>query len=178
MQPFRIILVFFASIRYFSPCCARKVLDGYLFNLDNPDVLANLQGLYNDVWSQYYFLRQACRPARPTGFAFLRISSLRSRKIQAFFWLDLLQQMHDNLQEMKFELLPCFDELAARVVVLSEKVMRNGDLNKRYVQNRAEDSSDYGIRVQRQLGRLVGLVDKLKSIRRQRMDNQEAQTQA
>jgi len=103
---------------------------------------------------------------------------LRSRKIQAFFWLDLLQQMHDNLQEMKFELLPCFDELAARVVVLSEKVMRNGDLNKRYVQNRAEDSSDYGIRVQRQLGRLVGLVDKLKSIRRQRMDNQEAQTQA
>lgn len=142
-----------------------KVLDGYLFNPDNLDVFANLQGLYNDVWSQYSFIRQARR------VRVLEDLVLRSRKTQALSWLDMLQQMNDNLQEMKFELLPYFDELVERVIVLGEKVLRNGYLNKRYVQNREEDSSQYGIRVKRQFGRLVGLVDELKSIRRQRMDN-------
>jgi hypothetical protein len=144
-----------------------KILDGYLFNPDNLDVFNALQGLYNDVWSQYSFIRQAHR------VRILEDLVLRSRKTQALSWLDMLQQVNDNLQELKFELLPYFDELVEKVIVLSDKILRNSYLNKRYVQNKDEDSSDYGIRVKKQFGRLVGLVDELKNIRKQRMDNQE-----
>jgi hypothetical protein len=141
-----------------------KILDGYLFNPDNLYHFSTMQELYNDVWSKYSFIRQAHR------VRILEDLVLHARKTQSLSWLDMLQQMNDNLQAMKFELLPYFNELVERVIVLSDKVLHNGYLNKRYVQNKDEDSSDYGIRIKRQFGRLVGLVDELKNIRKQHMD--------
>lgn len=145
-----------------------KILDGYLFNPENTEIFHSLQGLYNDVWSQYSFIRQARR------VRILEDLVLRSRKTQALSWLDMLQQMNDNLQEMKFEVLPYFDELVERVIILGEKVLRNNYLNKRYMQNRDEDSSDYGIRVKKQFGRLVGLVDEMKGIRKHRIEKRDS----
>lgn len=139
-----------------------RVLDGYLFNPDNLDAFKPLQKLYNDVWSQYSFIRQARR------VRILEDLTLRSRKAQALSWLDMLQQMNDNLQEMKFEIFPYFDNLVEKMITLGDKVLRNIYLNNRYIQIKDEENSDYGIRVKKQFGRLVGLVDELKNIRKQR----------
>lgn len=141
-----------------------KVLDGYLLNPENHDLFTSMQGLYNEVWSQYSFIRQARR------VRILEDLTLRSRKGVAMSWLDMLQQMNDHLQEMKFEIHPYYDGLVERMIALGDRVLRDGYLNKRYMQQKDEESSAYGLRIKKQYGRLVGLVDELKSIRKQRLE--------
>jgi hypothetical protein len=145
-----------------------KVLDGYLLNSDNHAVFKSLQGLYNQVWSQYSFIRQARR------VRILEDLTLRPHRGKAVSWLDMLQQMNEHLQEMKFEIFPYFDELVQKMIALGDRVLRNSYLNKRYVQIRDEETSSYGIRIKKQYGRLVGLVDELNNIRKQRPEFSES----
>lgn len=139
-----------------------KVLDGYLFDQSNLDVFKQHQGLYTDVWSRYSYIRQA-RKVR-----ILEDLTLRSSKSQPLSWLDMLLQVNDILQDFKFEIHPYFDELMERVITLCERVLGNAYLNKRYVQLKSDEASVYGLRVKAQFRRLVGLVDELRGIRKQR----------
>lgn len=144
-----------------------KVLDGYLFEQANLDVFKEHQGLYTDVWSQYSYIRQA-RKVR-----ILEDLTQRSRKGQPLSWLDMLQQMNDILQDFKFEIHPYFDGLMDRVVNLCERVLGNAYLNKRYVQLKDDEASAYGQRIKAQFRRLVGLVDELRDIRKQRPESRD-----
>ncbi|SMP70965.1 hypothetical protein [Desulfonatronum lacustre] len=144
-----------------------KVLDGYLFEQSNLDVFKQHQRLYTDVWSQYSYIRQA-RKVR-----ILEDLTQRSRKGQPLSWLDMLQQMNDILQDFKFEIHPYFDGLMDRVVNLCERVLGNAYLNKRYVQLKEDEASVYGLRVKAQFRRLVGLVDELRGIRKQRPESRD-----
>ncbi len=144
-----------------------KVLDGYLFEQGNMDLFKQHQGLYSDVWSQYSYIRQA-RKVR-----ILEDLTQRSRKGQPLSWLDMLQQMNDILQDFKFEIHPYFDGLMERVVNLCERVLANTYLNKRYVQIKDDEASTYGLRVKAQFRRLVGVVDELRSIRKQRPESRD-----
>lgn len=139
-----------------------RVLDGYLFEQNNLDIFKQHQGLYTDVWSRYSYIRQA-RKVR-----ILEDLTLRSSKSQPLSWLDMLLQVNDILQDFKFEIHPYFDELMERVITLCERVLSNAYLNKRYVQLRHDEASAYGLRVKTQFRRLVGLVDELRNIRKQR----------
>ena len=145
-----------------------KVLDGYLFEQGNLDVFKQHQGLYTDVWSQYSYIRQA-RKVR-----ILEDLTQRSRKGQPLSWLDMLHQMNDILQDFKFEIHPYFDGLMDRVVNLCERVLGNAYLNKRYVQLKDDEASAYGLRVKVQFRRLVGLMDDLRSIRKQRPESRDS----
>jgi hypothetical protein len=144
-----------------------KVLDGYLFEQSNLDVFKQHQGLYTDVWSQYSYIRQA-RKVR-----ILEDLTQRSRKGQPLSWLDMLQQMNDILQDFKFEIHPYFGGLMERVVNLCQRVLGNAYLNKRYVQLKDDEASVYGLRVKAQFRRLVGLVDDLRSIHKQRPESRD-----
>lgn len=146
-----------------------KVLDGYLFNPDKLEAFSFLEGLYNEVLSQYSYIRQARR---------VRIMEdlvLRSRRSKTLSWLDMLEQMNDKLQEMKFDIFPYFSTLLDQTISLGEKVLHNRYINKRYIECRDEDNSDYGLRVKKQFGKLVGLVDGLMCIRRQRSGPQASE---
>ncbi|HDQ41660.1 MAG TPA: hypothetical protein ENN39_11630 [Desulfonatronum sp.] len=145
-----------------------KVLDGYLLNPENHDIFKSMQALYNDVWSQYSFIRQARR------VRILEDLTLRSSRSRAVSWLDMLQQMNNHLQEMKFEIYPYFDELVRKMIALGDRVLHNSYLNKRYMQGKDEEASAYAIRVKKQYRRLVGLVDELKNIRKQRPEAGES----
>ncbi len=144
-----------------------KVLDGYLFEQSNLDVFKQHQRLYTDVWSQYSYIRQA-RKVR-----ILEDLTQRSRKGQPLSWLDMLHQINDILQDFKFEIHPYFDGLMDRVVNLCERVLGNAYLNKRYVQLKDDEASVYGLRVKAQFRRLVGLVDELRGIRKQRPESRD-----
>ena len=144
-----------------------KVLDGYLFEQSNLDVFKQHHGLYTDVWSQYSYIRQA-RKVR-----ILEDLTQRSRKGQPLSWLDMLQQMSDILQDFKFEIHPYFDGLMERVINLCERVLNNAYLNKRYVQLKDDEASAYGLRVKILFRRLVGLMDDLRGIRKQRPESRD-----
>ncbi len=83
----------------------------------------------------------------------------------------MLHQMNDILQDFKFEIHPYFEGLMDRVVNLCERVLGNAYLNKRYVQLKDDEASAYGLRVKTQFRRLVGLMDELRGIRKQRPES-------
>jgi hypothetical protein len=140
-----------------------KLLDDYLFDPTKLDQFKTHQKLYNEVWSKYSYIRQA-RKVR-----ILEDLTHRSiRKGQALSWLEMLQQMNETLQNLKFEIFPYFDELVERIITLGERVLSNAYLNKRYVQIKDEEASAYGLRVKTQFRRLVGLLDEFKNIHKQR----------
>ncbi|SDB32552.1 hypothetical protein SAMN05660653_01544 [Desulfonatronum thiosulfatophilum] len=145
-----------------------KVLDGYIFQPEHLDTFKSHPRLYNDVWSKYSYIRQA-RKVR-----ILEDLTRRSRKGTPLSWLDMLQQMNELLNDFKFEIHPYFDGLMERVIDQCEKVLRNSYLNKRYVQLDDDRPGRYGLKVKTQYRRLVGLVDELKDIRKQRPEFRQA----
>jgi hypothetical protein len=137
-----------------------KVLDNYLLNSDLFDKFNEHHTLYQEVWKKYSYIQQARK--------IKILEDLKKRKYnnQRINYLEMLEKVNQILGELKFEVVNYFDELIFRTIFIAESILNDPYLLKRYVKKKDDDLSEYGQKIKKLYGRLVALVDDLKSIRK------------
>ncbi len=137
-----------------------KVLDNYLLNPENYEEFQNLGHLYHEVWQKYSFIRQT-RKIR-------LLEDLGRRKLygKKINYKEMLQYMHKILNEFKFEMVDYFDQVVAKAISMSENILNDRYLRKKYIQAQEDSLTQYGRNIRRLYGYIIGLLDDLKAIRR------------
>ncbi|MBT8763412.1 hypothetical protein KFV02_05650 [Desulfohalobiaceae bacterium Ax17] len=137
-----------------------KVLDNYLLNSDLFDKFNEHHSLYQEVWEKYSYIQQARKVKI--------LEDLKKRRYnnQRINYLQMLEMVNNILNELKFEVVNYFDELIFRTIFIAENILNDSYLLKRYVKKKDEELSKYGQKIKKLYGRLVTLVDELKSIRK------------
>lgn len=142
-----------------------QVLDNYLLNPENYDVFQNSYDLYHEVWAKYSYIQQA-RKVRHLE----EISDGVDRKGNRISHLDRLKEACELLQELKFEIVNYFEDLVQSVIGISESMLSDRYLARKYMEKKDEELTDYGRTVKRYYGKLVSLLDEFKSIRKTRAE--------
>ncbi|MBU1004110.1 MAG: hypothetical protein KKE73_16480 [Proteobacteria bacterium] len=141
-----------------------KVLDNYLLNPEHYEVFNTLNDLYQEVWSKYSYIQQA----RKTQL--LENLSRRMHRGQRIGYLEMLETMNEILHQLKFEIVNYFEELVDRVIAIVENILHDPYLVRKYVSQKEDPLSGYGLEVRRNYGRLVAQLDEFNSIRKSRTE--------
>ncbi|WP_035244383.1 hypothetical protein [Desulfonatronovibrio hydrogenovorans] len=142
-----------------------RVLDNYLLEPNNYDHFNDLYRLYQEVWNKYSYIRQARKIRILQDLMDKRYAG---KKIN---YLSMLEHTNEILTDLKFELVNYFDEIVARTIYLAEKISNDRYLIKNYIKEKQEeDLTDYGLEVRKHYGRMVSLLDELKSIRKVKLE--------
>lgn len=141
-----------------------KVLDNYLLNPDHYEVFNTLNDLYQEVWSKYSYIQQA----RKTQL--LENLSQRQYRGKRIGYLEMLEAVNETLQQLKFEIVNYFDELVERVIGITENILHDAYLIRKYMAVNQDALSAYGQDVRRQYGRLVAQFDEFNAIRKTRAE--------
>jgi hypothetical protein len=142
-----------------------KVLDNYLLNQDNYDKFNDLYKLHQEVWNKYSYIKQA-RKIRILHD--LTQKKYAGRKIN---YLTMLGHINKILNDLKFELVNYFDEIVARTIYMVERISSDKYLVSRYIQCESDKNlTPYGQEVRKLYGRMVSLLDELRSIRKVKME--------
>lgn len=137
-----------------------KVLDNYLLNPENNYEFSTLSNLYQEVWKKYSFIRQT-RKVRLLED--LRYRRLHGKKLN---YREMLQEMNNVLNEFKFEMVDYFDEVVLKAIKISEKILDDRYLHKKYLQPHEDRLTAYGRSIRKLYGHAIGLLDDLRGIRR------------
>jgi hypothetical protein len=141
-----------------------RVLENYLLNPNHADIFNELHGLYQDVWEQYSFIQQARKIKQLEDLKFNRH---KGRRIS---YLEMLQHATAILQELKFEIVKYFDSLVNNAIRISEQILNDSYLLKKYIHKPQHELTPYGQKIRSYYGQLVKLVDDLLAIRKSRRD--------
>jgi hypothetical protein len=139
-----------------------KVLDSYLLSPDNYDAFDNLRALHQEVWNRYSFIMQA-RKVKD-----LEDLQMRHYKGEKLTYQQMLFTFTDILGNLKYEIVNYFDSLVERVINIGEAILADHYLLAKYVHQKDEKLSPYGLSVKKNYGRLVMLLDEFKQIRKLR----------
>jgi hypothetical protein len=112
------------------------------------------------VWKKYSFIRQT-RKVRLLED--LRYRRLHGKKLN---YREMLQEMNNVLNEFKFEMVDYFDEVVLKAIKISEKILDDRYLHKKYLQPHEDRLTAYGRSIRKLYGHAIGLLDDLQAIRR------------
>jgi hypothetical protein len=142
-----------------------KVLDNFLLNQDNCEKFNELFKLYQEVWNKYAYIKQARK---------IRIlQDLLHKKYagEKINYLTMLEHINTILCDLKFELVNYFDDIVARTINMVEKISNDRYLISAYIKDKSDDDlTTYGKEVRKKYGRMVSVLDELKSIRKIKME--------
>ena len=142
-----------------------KVLDNFLLDEENYDKFNNMYKLYQEVWNKYSYIRQARKIKLMQD---LMKKKYAGKKIN---YLTMLEHMNNILGELKFELVNYFDDIVARTIYLADRIANDRYLVSTYIQDKSDDDlTPYGQEIKKLYGRMISLVDELKSIRKIKME--------
>ncbi len=142
-----------------------KVLDNFLLNRDNYEEFNELYKLYQEVWNKYSYIRQARKIKMLQD---LLNKQYAGDKVN---YLSMLEYTNKILCDLKFELVNYFDEIVVRTIYMVEKISNDRYLVSTYIKDKSdEDLTPYGQEVKKLYGRMVSLLDELKSIRKIKME--------
>lgn len=141
-----------------------KVLDNYLYDPERDEVFLALAELHQEVLAKHSYIQQARKAMTLEGIAH---RNLRGNKLG---YLEMLEEANKILRQLKFEIVNYFKELVDNVIGITENILHNAYLRRKYLAPREDDLSDYGREVRRQYGRLVSLLDEFESIRKSRSE--------
>jgi Mg2+ and Co2+ transporter CorA len=83
----------------------------------------------------------------------------------------MLEHINNILCDLKFELVNYFDDIVARIINMVEKISNDRYLISAYIKDKSDDDlTPYGREVKKNYGRMVSLLDELKSIRKVKME--------
>ena len=145
-----------------------KVLDSYLLNPENHEIFRDLYKLHRQVWFKYSYIQQA---RKVKILEDLQHRVYRQAKIN---YLEMLERVTALLNDLKFEIVSYFDRLTKNIINIGENILHDPYLVRRYVDLKDKELTPYGIKVKKQYGFLVSLVDEFKAIRKSRLEQPEA----
>lgn len=144
-----------------------KVLDNFLLNPDNNEKFNDHYKLYQEVWNKYSYIRQARKIRILDDLMHKRYAGKRVN------YLTMLDHTNKMLGDLKFELVNYFDEIVAKTISMVERISSDRYLVSTYIKDKKDDDlTPYGQEIRKHYGRMVSLLDELKSIRKIKMEKQ------
>lgn len=139
-----------------------KVLDSYLFNKDYLDTFSQLHNVYQEVWKLYSFVQQARRVKQ------LQDLSNRIYRGKKISYKEMITIAVKIVTEFKFEAVNYFPDLMEKAIHFTESIVSDRYMKRKYINQKDENLTPTGLHIKKYYGRLVGLLDELKAIRRMR----------
>jgi len=142
-----------------------KVLDGYLFPLDNFENFLPVSELRQEVLERYSYIQQA-RKVR-------LLEDLRDRQYKGarISYAQMLAETVSHLNDLKFEIVSYFDTLVSGVIAICEDILNDSYLRRNYIEKKESELTRRGLEIKKNYGRLVSLLDDFKAIRKARQDS-------
>ncbi len=141
-----------------------KVLDNYLLSPENYETFAGLNDLYQEVVGKYSYIQQA-RKVR-----LLEDLQHRIFKGERINYQRMLVETTALLQNLKFEIVSYFDPLVVNVISIGANILNDRYLLRTYIEKKEEDPSPRRQEIRKNYGKLVGLIDDFKAIRKSRQE--------
>ncbi|MDL2209957.1 hypothetical protein LJC26_04040 [Desulfovibrio sp. OttesenSCG-928-O18] len=141
-----------------------KILDRYLHAPENFEVFESLHDLHYEVIEKYNYIQQA-RKVRLLED--LRDRNSKSGRMPYIVMLnDVVEQLHD----LKFEIVSYFDPLVANIIGIGESILNDNYLRNNYIEKKDDALTKRGLEIKKNYGKLVSLVDEFKAIRKARTE--------
>jgi len=140
------------------------VLDGYLANPALGDEFEDLHDLHLEVRSTFSYIKQARKIKQ------LEDLKDRTHKGKKISYREALGLSTGLLSELKFEFANYFETLISQAIYLSESMLNDRYLIRKYIKIKDEHLTDNGLQIKKLYRRLVSLVDELKAIRKTRAE--------
>ncbi|MDQ7031463.1 MAG: hypothetical protein Q9M37_01925 [Desulfonauticus sp.] len=137
-----------------------KVLDNYLLNSNYFDIFNEYHEIYKEVWEKYSYIRQA---RKIKTLEDLKNRTFNNKKID---YLTMLEKCIELTTDLRFESVNYFEEITSKAISIVEKILNDRYLIRKYVQQKEENLTPYGLKVKKLYGRLVNLIDELKNIQK------------
>ena len=136
-----------------------KVLDNYLLNEKHHEEFLALYPLYREVYEQYSYIQQARK------IKLLEDIARRHYKGKKINYKQMLSYGCSVLHDLKFETARYFDSIVEQVIYLTERMLNDRYLQKKYISPPAEKLTAYGLSIRKLFGRMVSLLDEFYAIR-------------
>ncbi len=136
-----------------------RVLENYLQNPEYRDEFLALYSLYREVYEQYSYIQQARK------IKLLEDVSRRHYKGRDINYKQMLSYACTILHDLKFETVHYFPSIVEQLIKLTERMLNERYLQKKYIKPPAERLTPYGQSIRRLFGRLVSLLDDFYAIR-------------
>jgi hypothetical protein len=136
-----------------------KVLDNYLQNEQHRNEFMALYALYREVCEQYSYIQQARK------IKLLEDIAGRHYKGKRINYQEMLSYAYTVLHELKFETARYFDSIVEQLIYLTERMLNDSYLQKKYISPPADELTPYGLATRRLFGRVVRLLDDFYAIR-------------
>ena len=136
-----------------------RVLESYLLNQDYQKAFEELSHLYQQVWEQYSYIQQARK------IKLLEDISRRHYKGRRINYKQMLYYASNILHELKFEAVRYFNSIIEQIIYITEKMVNDSYIQKRYIEPPAEKLTSYGLAIRNYYGRLVHLLDDFYAIK-------------
>lgn len=136
-----------------------KVLDNYLQKEEYRDEFMSLYPLYREVYEQYSYIQQARK------IKLLEDISRRHYKGKRINYQQMLSYAYNILHDLKFETVRYFDSIVEQLIHLTERMLNDRYLQKKYISPPAEKLTPYGLSIRKLFGRIVQLLDDFYAIR-------------
>ncbi|MFW6055402.1 MAG: hypothetical protein ACOC9D_05800 [Thermodesulfobacteriota bacterium] len=135
-----------------------KVLDNYLFAKENYYTFQEHNELYQEVWKQYSFIRQARKVKQLED---IRQKKFKGRKIN---YLEMLERIVAVLKDLKFEVVVQFESLLEHALATCNETLNDSYLLRRYIKASPDDLSAYGREIQKKYKQLQDLRDDFSAL--------------
>jgi hypothetical protein len=118
-----------------------------------------LYPLYREVCEQYSYIQQARK------IKLLEDISQRHYKGKRLNYEQMLQHAYNILHDLKFQTVSYFDSIVHQLINLTERILNDRYLQKRYIKPPKDQLTPYGQSIRKLYGRLVRLLDDFYAIR-------------
>lgn len=141
-----------------------KILDRYLHSPESFEIFDTHYELHQEVIEKYNYIQQARRVRL--------LEDLRDRNSKSgrLSYSVMLQNVVEELHDLKFEIVSYFDSLVANIIAIGESILNDAYLRSAYIDKKDDALTKRGQEIKKNYGRLVSLVDEFKAIRKARTE--------
>lgn len=149
-----------------------KVVSSYLQSPHKAVVFEAMRDLYQEVRGRLSYIQQA-RRARA-----LEDLSKRSYKGNRVSYREMSRLAVDLLNELQYEIVNFFPELVDSIITCAEIILHDRYLVRNYIEVCEKDLSNSGLEVRKNYGKMVAMLDAIKTVRKARIMRESARESA
>lgn len=135
-----------------------KVLDNYLFAIENYSSFQVNHELYQEVWKQYSFIRQARKVKQLEDIQQKRFKGLKIN------YLETLERAIQTMKDLKFEVIIQFEPLLEHALATCTHILNDPYLRRKYITVSFQELSPYGRNILEKYKQLRALRDDFSSL--------------
>lgn len=140
-----------------------NVISVYLYNPEKKDIFESLNSLRQEVVSSLSYIHQARRVRL--------LQDIAARKFygERLGYRQMSSEAVGLLKELKFEIVNFFPDLVDAIIKSVEIILHDRYLRRTYIESSEHSLTASGMEIRKNYGKLVGLLDSIKEVRKARL---------